>query len=409
MKALIPFLVTLFCVLTLAEAQHIRTCTVMPVHHSSTATVSNLPPGTLGAVSYKPKYGYYWSPGSTIKVKLMGGSTYTRQRVMHHAKTWTKYANLNFKFVDYGSADIRVAFTQNGSSWSVVGKQALYMNNNEPTMNFGWLNDRTPDYEFQRTVLHEFGHALGLLHEHQNPTGGIPWDKEAVYDYYRRTQGWNRQTTYENVMQKAERSQSQYSKYDPESIMHYPIDGRLTGGQYEVGMNSTLSPIDVAYIAEMYPGRHFGEDDHAHTNTSGGNTSTSTTTSTSTSTSSSKRQQYSVKISNSLGDNQKAEAIHLYIGGKKYEMKLSRKGKTQASFNLKLPKGQHKYRLATASLYHGYTRQWDGRRYVRKYVEKTIQGSGSGILNVSHNEDLIIYGSYNKSTGKMKVYLGGRS
>jgi hypothetical protein len=30
-------------------------------------------------------------------------------------------------------------------------------------------------------VLHEFGHALGLIHEHQNPVGGIQWNKPAVY------------------------------------------------------------------------------------------------------------------------------------------------------------------------------------------------------------------------------------
>ena len=31
------------------------------------------------------------------------------------------------------------------------------------------------------TVLHEFGHALGLIHEHQSPfKGGFEWDREEV-------------------------------------------------------------------------------------------------------------------------------------------------------------------------------------------------------------------------------------
>jgi len=39
----------------------------------------------------------------------------------------------------------------------------------EPTMNYGWLKDDTDDVEYRRVVIHEFGHALGAIHEHQNP------------------------------------------------------------------------------------------------------------------------------------------------------------------------------------------------------------------------------------------------
>ena len=70
---------------------------------------------------------------------------------------------MNFQFVDYGPSDIRVAFVQNGNSWSLIGRQALFAKSNEPTMNLGWLTDWTPDYEFKRTILHEFGHALHQL------------------------------------------------------------------------------------------------------------------------------------------------------------------------------------------------------------------------------------------------------
>ena len=47
-------------------------------------------------------------------------------------------------------------------------------------MNFGWLETDTPDHEYLRVVLHEFGHALGLIHEHQNPADGIEWDNLVV-------------------------------------------------------------------------------------------------------------------------------------------------------------------------------------------------------------------------------------
>ncbi len=56
-------------------------------------------------------------------------------------------------------------------------------------MNFGWFDDSTPDNEFSRTVIHEFGHALGCVHEHSSPAATIPWNRDAVYAYYLATQG----------------------------------------------------------------------------------------------------------------------------------------------------------------------------------------------------------------------------
>lgn len=51
-------------------------------------------------------------------------------------------------------------------------------------MNFGWFTNYTSDTEFSRTIIYEFGHALGLHHEHQSPTANIQWNKEKVYEYY---------------------------------------------------------------------------------------------------------------------------------------------------------------------------------------------------------------------------------
>ncbi|WP_437321271.1 matrixin family metalloprotease [Sorangium sp. So ce385] len=40
-------------------------------------------------------------------------------------------------------------------------------------MNFGWLTLESTQADVESVVLHEFGHALGLIHEHQHPENGI--------------------------------------------------------------------------------------------------------------------------------------------------------------------------------------------------------------------------------------------
>ena len=392
------------------SGQDIHTCTII----SSGAAVrqpsgapTGLPDGIVQkAVSYKPttspRLGGNWRNGSTITVRFIGGSTALRDRVMRYARQWTEHANLDFRVVSGGRADIRVAFTQNGGSWSMVGSSSAYADQNRPSMNFGWLTDRTPDYEVKRTVLHEFGHALGLLHEHQNPAGGIPWDEEAVYRHYARTQGWDRRTIYHNVMATAAHDATQYSAYDRASIMHYPVDARLTGGRYSVGMNNELSATDRNYIARMYPGRAASTP----TTTSRPAPRPRPTTTTISRPTRPARQLHAVSISNALGQDQYAETVELYIAGRKHLIRLDRNGRTRQQLNLRLPRGEHPYKVVTRSTYQGYRNVRVNGRVQRRRVQRQIPGQGAGTLVVDGTEQLTLYGSYDRERRRMNVYLG---
>lgn len=124
-----------------------------------------------------------WETGRTLRVKFLDGDRAVQAKVEAITKKWQTVANLTVRFVTSGAAEIRVSFADAGFSWSTVGTDARTVPSSEPTMNYGWLTPDTSTREYQRVVRHEFGHALGMFHEHQNPAaaGEIPWDKPKVY------------------------------------------------------------------------------------------------------------------------------------------------------------------------------------------------------------------------------------
>lgn len=209
-------------------------------------------PGTAskGAVVSSKK----WPNGSVITVKLTGGTTKVRNKVMQYAQQWSQYANITFQFVTSGNAQIRVSFISGAGSYSYIGKDALSIASNQETMNFGWFNDSTTDTEFSRTTIHEFGHALGMIHEHQHPLAAIPWDKPKVYAYYAGAPNyWTQAQVDNNLFAKYSTTQTQYSAYDKLSIMHYSISSNLTTNGFSVGNNTVLSATDKQFIATVYP------------------------------------------------------------------------------------------------------------------------------------------------------------
>jgi hypothetical protein len=193
-----------------------------------------------------------WANGSVIKVKFNGGSEYVRSKVKYYAVFWEAYANVKFNFSQTESPDVLIGFVQDGTSWSHVGTGCKSLAaQNKSSMNFGWFTDKTKDEEFKRTTLHEFGHALGLLHEHQNPAGHIQWNKPVVRNYYSSI-GWSMDQVDRQIFSKYSETLSNHN-YDSQSIMHYPIPESFTLDHYSVPWNRDLSPGDIALISELYP------------------------------------------------------------------------------------------------------------------------------------------------------------
>jgi hypothetical protein len=195
-----------------------------------------------------------WENGRRLRVKFLDGIAEVQDKVAMIAKEWEAVANISLDFVSIGASEIRISFAEQGFSWSTVGTDALTVAATEPTMNYGWLEPATSEREYQRVVRHEFGHALGMIHEHQNPAalGQIPWDKPKVYAYYAQ-QGWSRDDVDFNIFGVYSEDSTNHTAFDPTSIMEYAIPDSLTIGSYAIGWNTALSQTDIDFMRRQYP------------------------------------------------------------------------------------------------------------------------------------------------------------
>lgn len=198
-----------------------------------------------------------WNPGQTLTVFLdpAGSTEFIRSKVRFFAQQWENHANIKFQFVNnMNAAQVKVSFVNNGKSWSMIGKDILFNPFGAFTMNFGWFTDRTPDEEFRRVVEHEFGHALGFIHEHQSPAANIAWDREKVYAYFAgEPNKWSRAEVDANLFNKYSRTSTNFSAYDRFSIMHYSFPSELTTDGSAMPMNTDFSPTDKQYARLIYP------------------------------------------------------------------------------------------------------------------------------------------------------------
>ncbi|MGL4939764.1 MAG: hypothetical protein ACRC44_00035 [Bifidobacterium asteroides] len=131
-----------------------------------------------------------------LTVGFKGGSDEIYSLIEKTASEWTDNGGeLRFSFRDDkgrfrewsdrdtgSSAAIRINFsTESGDYWSVIGRMAERVASSKPTMNFGGFEKDTLNFlngknevawkasYIHTVILHEFGHALGLAHEHFHP------------------------------------------------------------------------------------------------------------------------------------------------------------------------------------------------------------------------------------------------
>ncbi|MGZ8381813.1 MAG: M12 family metallopeptidase [Nitrospira sp.] len=189
-----------------------------------------------------------WINGSNLRVRFMGGNPAQQALAKEQALWWTQYANLTFDFNNAPDAEIRITFDSSDGAWSYIGTDCQGIPRNQPTMNLGFLDGGT--------AAHEFGHAIGLAHEHQNPKGGIEWNEEVVIrDLSGPPNNWTEAEIRHNVLEKYAVDQIRGTNFDPDSIMLYFFPGSWVKSGIGTKANDVLSELEKTFIAskDAYP------------------------------------------------------------------------------------------------------------------------------------------------------------
>jgi len=177
-----------------------------------------------------------------------------KEIVKDMADIWSGTANIRFNFIDNGLARIRISFSDDLNSWSKIGTACLGVHDQiVPTMNLGCFKDGMSMEEIRGTILHEFGHVLGCIHEHQHPNAAIPWDKRAIIRAFLTIPGWDEDKIRQNILNSFPQQSISNSDYDPSSIMHYYLPDYFTNPPRIFTMNNELSQQDKDFIGCCYP------------------------------------------------------------------------------------------------------------------------------------------------------------
>ena len=117
-------------------------------------------------------------PGPTIKYGFtpdsLGGNDIQREKVNQVINGWGPHVPTFERVENVEEAHLRISFDSSAPSWSYMGIESIHVPFPKPNMNLAWVRDDSPTiWDTDRgVILHQVGHLLGLVHEHDPPPLG---------------------------------------------------------------------------------------------------------------------------------------------------------------------------------------------------------------------------------------------
>jgi serralysin len=230
-------------------------------------------PGSQSANKLVSPTDFLWPLGQTMNIHFADGDPDLIELTVKEASEWTQYANLNFKwFKDPSSpppeVHVRITFKCEGFYTKGLGVLSYHIaaKKGDHSLCLGALREHLnagpgPAQHGIGSIKHEFGHLLGLAHEHQSPKVKFTWNTDVIHAWCKKTQGWDAEHC-DNQITKPITEKEPYNKanflvsdFDPDSIMLYGYPASFTKEGMATKSNHVLSAIDKQGIAKLYPGR----------------------------------------------------------------------------------------------------------------------------------------------------------
>ena len=193
-----------------------------------------------------------WPQHKTLTIAFMDTPKSARKFIQKYIEeNYSPLINIKLKFVKGTEGDIRISTHKDiPGDWSRIGTDALNAPPDQPTLH---LNTYATEDILKMNILHEFGHALGLHHEHQHPDRTVEFNTPSTYTLYNEKFGFDESTVDANILNKFDPADITSAPYDQQSIMHYNLSHRVLWQQPSTDYNLTLSNHDIAFLNTLYP------------------------------------------------------------------------------------------------------------------------------------------------------------